>query len=395
MSAPIFLLAACLVAAAIAAAHLVVMREPPGEQLPTARFVPSGASIVRMLTTVPTDRWLLATRVAAVLLIGLAFARPHLPHRRVPLITIVAVDRSRAVRDIREAAESARAVLNTATRSADSAAARATSVLIPFDTSAAVVTGPHVGDTLSRLRRSDASGSLTTALVRALRVASGRRNDADSIALALVSPVRADEVDAALEPVRALWPGPVRLVRIGEQSPMTAHSIQPTLDWPADGHVAGASQRSVADTVGALVVGDVVVVRPFVRRWLPDTSGARVIGRWVDGLPAAVERPTPAGCTREVAAPIDTGGSLAGDPDLAHLIRTLHEPCNESVGRETRTSAVDPLSPENGAVGVPSAAFQSMPIKSNALSVALLVGAVIMLGFETWMRARPGAPRAV
>ncbi len=394
MTAPIYFLAACVAAVVVGVAHFIVLREPPGERLPTARFVPIGPSIVRSFTPVPTDRWLLASRIAAVLLIGLAFARPHLPRRRAPLVTIVAVDRSRAVQDPREAADSARRVLNGAARATAHGMAPSTSVLIPFDTAAAIVSGPTGGDTLSRLRRSDARGSLTSALVSALRVASGWRDRADSIALTIVSPVRADEVNAALTSVRALWPGTVRLIRIAAQPPTPAVGRSPAIDWPRDGHVAGASRRTGIDTVGALVLGDLVVARPFERRWAPDTTGARVIGRWVDGAPAVVERATATGCSRAVAAGIDTGRGLVRDPDLAQLVRTIHAPCAASVGAEMRALPPDLWPSTNGALRVAAAAIPATSVESNRLSWLLLALALVLVVIEMGIRARRGALRA-
>ena len=392
MTAPIYVVAACLAAIVVAIAHCIVMREPPGAQLPTARFVPAGPSIVRSFTSVPTDPWLLAARVAAVLLIGLAFARPLLPHRRAPVAAIVAVDRSNAILDPREAADSARNALEANSRST-SRGAPSISALIAFDTAAAVVPGPAAQDTLSRLRRSAAPGSLTAAMVAALRVASGWRTDADSITLTIVSPVRADEVDAAIEPVRALWPGQVQLIRIAAQPPGPSAGVPPTIDWPADGHVARAVPRSVVDTVGALVVGHLVLVRRFERRWEPDTTGARVIGRWVDGAPAIIQRATATGCSRDVAAAIDTGYGVIRDPDLAQLVGALRAPCDASVGNAVRTLPGGLWPPTTGGFRVAAAALPATAIESNRLSLLLLVGALALLLIEMGIRAHRGAPR--
>ena len=392
MTAPIYVVAACLAAIAVAIAHFIVMREPPGGQLPTARFVPAGPSIVRSFTSVPTDPWLLAVRVAAVLLIGLAFARPRLPHRRAPVAPIGAGDGSEPNMEPREAADAARKALDAISRTAGRGAPPI-SALIAFDSAAAIVTGPATQDTLSRLHRSEASGSLTAAMVAALRVASGWRNDADSIALTIVSPVRADEVDGALEPVRALWPGHVQLIRIAAQPQRASTGASPTIDWPADGHVARAVPRPVIDTVGALVVGDLVVVRRFERRWEPDTAGARVIGRWVDGAPAIIQRSTATGCSRDVAAAIDTGRGVLHDPDLAQLVRALRAPCDASVAKAARALPGDLWPPTTDGFRVAAAALPVTPVESNRLSVVLLIVALALLLIEMGIRARRGAPR--
>ena len=129
--------------------------------------------------------------------------------------------------------------------------------------------------------------------------------------LTLVSPLTAEEVDAATDSIHALWPGAVRLVRV-RASPVDSGGTPATVDWPADGHAAGTVARSAADTEGALVAtgsGRLVVVSPFVRKWRFDSVGdARVVLRWVDGEPAAVERAEGTGCVRHVAVPVPTEG---------------------------------------------------------------------------------------
>src|SRR5262249_29498905 len=162
---------------------------------------------------------------------------------------------------------------------------------------------------------------------------SALRDAADSIELAIVSPLAEEELDAATDSVRALWPGAVRIVPVaisraagrraaivvigsrgdpirlvvaqsrasptvwvvrGEPSAADtawARSGRAVVLWPADGRPFGWAVRRDADTVGALIAGDVTVVAPFVRRtafagvrgaFQPTTARRRVIARWVD-----------------------------------------------------------------------------------------------------------------
>jgi hypothetical protein len=392
VTAPFYLVAAGLLAAAVTALHFIVFREPPGEQLPTARFIPVGRSIVRMVATAPNDRLLLALRVAAILLIGLAFAGPRLPQRRVPLLSIVAIDRSSAVHDVREVADSAREWLATPTGGARRSTTAAASVLIAFDSTASVVDG-SVADTLDQWRRSAARGSLTAALVTARRVAARWVDRADSIEVTVVSPARDDEVDAALPAVRALWPGGVRLVRVSAE-PAGAHVTggRPTIDWPADGHVAGASPRATVDTVGALVVGDLVAVRAFERRWQPDTTGARVVGRWVDGEAAVIERQIPTGCTRDVAVAADTAQDQLRHPVFARLVRALQEPCGSAIGSETRAPPPELWRTSGGAVRIAAIALGPPSGSTSRLPVVLLALALLALMVELLLRTPKGGP---
>jgi hypothetical protein len=391
VTAPFYLVAAGLIAAAVGALHFIVFREPHGEQLPTARFIPVGPSIVRMFAAVPNDRWLLALRVAAILLIGLAFAGPRMPQPRVPLLSIVAVDRSSAVHNVREVADSAREWLVTPAGGARRGPATSASVLIAFDSAASVVDG-SVADTLSRWRRSPVRGSLTTALATARRVAARWVDRADSVELTVVSPVRDDEVDAALPAVRTLWPGGVRLVRVsaeavGAQLP----GSRPTIDWPGDGHIAGATPRVTVDTVGALVVGDLVAVRAFERRWQPDTTGARVIGRWADGEAAVVEREMPTGCARDVAVAVDTADDQLQHPAFARLVRALHEPCGSAIGSQMRAPPAD-LWTSGGAARIAATTLGPPSGSASRLPVVLLALALLALLIELLLRTPTGAP---
>ena len=245
-AAPGFLVAALAVAAAAVALHLLVLRPPPASRLPTARFVPPAPSMVRRLETWPRDRALLALRVATILLAGLAFAGPALSARPTRGTRLIAVDSSGASRD-------------SATRDR-----RASDVVIPFD------------------------ASLSDALLGARRAVAQLR--ADSIELIIISPFATSSVDAATAAIRAQWPAAIRTVRVALSAPLPHHA---RIHW--------SLPVGLVDTVGAVIMGDVVAVAPFTRARTYRVPEGRIIARWVDGTPAAAERVSGNSCEREIA----------------------------------------------------------------------------------------------
>lgn len=245
LAAPGFLVAALAVAAAVVALHLLVLRPPPSSRLPTARFVPPAPSLVRRRDTWPRDRALLALRVATIVLAGLAFAGPALSARPVRGTRIVAVDTS-------------------VMASRDSAAhyLRASDLRLPFD------------------------GSLSGALVGARRAVARLR--ADSVELVIVSPFATSGSDAATAALRAQWFGAIRTVRVASSPAALGHAAVSWVTLPGD-------------TVGAVIVDGAVTVAPFTQPRNYHLGEGVVIARWVDGTPAAVERPILRNCAREIA----------------------------------------------------------------------------------------------
>jgi Aerotolerance regulator N-terminal len=358
--APLFFYAALGVATVTAALHFIVTRQPVSRMLPTARFVPR--STVRVTTIAPPqDLLLLAARVLAILALGAAFARPVILPRHRTVTRIVLADDSRAVGNIASVRDSARALL----RDGDA--------LVVFDSSAHV--SAHAADTLAHLARSTAEGRLSSALIVALREASRIRAGSDSIELVLVSPLRAREFDGATMAIRGLWPGRIRIVSIAVRadsslrtngvavraaagdpillaasigglasndtsvrlardgatladSRWAAAGARTLIRWPATSLPTGWTARARADTATAVVAGDAAFVYPLERRWQVDTAGsARVVARWIDGTPAAVERSAGAGCVRDVAIPVPARGDVMLRPSFARLMRALLAPC--------------------------------------------------------------------
>ncbi len=360
--APGFLLAAVLAAGVVTGLHFLVTRPPVRAWLPTARFIPEAAVTVRTLARRPEDLRLLALRVLALLLAGAAFARPVRVGPRVALVRIILADRSRAVARPDEVADSLRALRAPA------------DLVIPFDRAPA----RRAPDSLGGAGQDPLRGALAPALVAALRSASAVGRTADSLELVVISPLLAEEWDAAVPALRALWPGRARLVRVtarrdtvparagiqlgagvpeplatlvaaaglgGATAPLTrlvgdlpgaadtawAAAGGVVLQWATVGAPAAFEARAVPDTVGAVAWGAEALVQGFPRPWRarPVAAGSRVVARWVDGEPLALEQPLGRGCVRALALPLPARGDLVLRPALGRLLGHLAGPCGD------------------------------------------------------------------
>lgn len=318
--APVFLYAAIAAAAVIVALHFLVVRQPRSSILPTARFVPDTPATTVSSASRPSDVLPMVLRVITLLAVGAALAKPIVQPSRRAKANVVLVDVSRSIADSIGLRDSARSV------HVDGDA------VVLFDSSAHLITA-NVGDSLRSLLPTNRRGSLSAALVAALRAGSTIRERADSVQLVIVSAFAHEEFDAATDSIRALWPGGARLVQIKSSATsnveaaariqtnahvadplgITASLVGPRvagnlfidrtesglptpaailIDWPQTARPRGAIARSVTDTVGGVVARDATVIAPFARRWsYPADSlrGAEVIARWVDGEPAAIE----------------------------------------------------------------------------------------------------------
>lgn len=418
---PGFLAVAGSIASAAVILHFIVTREPDVLRLPTARFAPERAIQARARALEPSDLLLLAIRVALVLAAGAALARPVVSPARRDLIRIVLLDRSRAAVNARESVDSARTVLGQR------------DILILFD-SATTVVASNAADSLSRLSLSGRPGRLSTGLIGALRAASRVRNQADSIELVVISPLAAEEIDAATDSLRNLWPAQIRFIRSTARSDLPAPAV--TFDGPRDdplrlalpfgsatvgvgatrlirrlgstadsvwaaetGHAlvvwptsrevpAGWTARAT-DTVGAVVAGPVVVVAPFARRLSWGPRNGRIVARWVDGAPAAVEEPRGAGCIRTVTIEVPAVGDLVLETRFAQLVASLTGPC----GGETTLAPLDEVTIARlgGSFGSRRAPANGFPAPGQAPSPWakwLLVTAVFLAAAEMLLRRR-------
>src|SRR4029079_6316081 len=175
-----------------------------------------------------------------------------------------------------------------------------------------------------------ARGNQSAALIAAMRAGSSLRDRADSMALVIVSPLAADELDAATDSVRRLWPGGAKIVRAGAREGVVDSTQPPSVSWPLTGRPDRALARANRDTVGAVVAGNALLVAAFERRWsysADSIRGAEVIARWVDGEPAGIEWPTATGCRRSVAVPVTQAGDLVLRADYKRFASAISADC--------------------------------------------------------------------
>jgi Aerotolerance regulator N-terminal len=365
--APAFLFGALAVAAGIVALHFIVTRQPPASILPTARFVPDSAATATARDTRPSDLLLMLLRVLVILAAGAALAKPILNPAKQSKVRVFLVDASRAVASSVEVTDSVRPLY----RKGDE--------IIVFD-SAARSLGSKAGDSLAAFHLSDTQGNLSAALIASLRAGSERGRGTDSLELVIVSPLVAEEYDAATDSIRKLWPGRARVIRVAARADSgnkvangdlsihgdTADPLLVTVSlaaktrrttsvrivrsatitpddsawmtlpdhalvvWPASEKPRFSVARNTADRVGGVTAGEVRLLAAFDRRWVfskDSLKGSRVIARWVDGDPAAIERKAGEGCIRSVAIPVTSVGDLVVRTDFVRLVEALSVRC--------------------------------------------------------------------
>jgi hypothetical protein len=417
--APGYFVASLVVAAAIVALHFIVTRQPRAGILPTARFVPDTRATTVARARRPSDLLVMMCRVLLVLAAGAGLAKPVLTPSRGAEARVILVDVSRSARDSLAMRDSVRATY------------RNQDAVVLFDSSARVVAG-NVSDTLGALRPTSLRGNLSAALIAALRAGSIFRDRADSLELVIVSPVAKEELDAASDSIRTLWHGRARLIRIGAATPDS--SVSGTLEisaaaddplavtvgltgnapntgglidrtnvetesrrsrgaligWPASTRPRFAVQRAVRDTVGGVMAGESVVVSTFDRQWsYPADSlrDAEVIARWVDGEPAAIEKPDGAGCIRSVAVPVTPVGDFVIRRDFVRFVSSLSQSC----ARITSLIPADPavIARLEGKGGLaPRAAFQPLTDAYSGLAPWLFALAIAAVIAELFVRRR-------
>jgi hypothetical protein len=368
---PVFLWGAIAAAIGIITLHFLVTKQPKASVLPTARFVPDSPATATARDARPSDLLLMLLRIIVVLAAGAALAKPIMKPGKEPLRRIFLVDVSRSVVTVGEATDSV------------AAAYRDGDLVVAFDSSVRVL-GPDLRDSLSSVRVADTRGNLSAALIASLRAASDLRDKADSIELVIVSPLLAEEHDAATDSIRKLWPGRARIARVaaradsstiagstGAEVSIVADQTDPLaisvslasrrraqlsarvvrratmtsedstwmvsgdralILWPVAERPRFAITRVPPDMSGGLLSGKARVVSAFERRWsFPDDSvrGNRVTGRWADGQPAVVEKRMGSGCLRSVAIPVTLAGDLVIRPEFVRLVEAIAAPCGD------------------------------------------------------------------
>jgi len=421
--APLWLAAAGAAALGAVALHFITTQRPPASPLPTARFVPQGDARASSRAARPTDLLLLLLRCAAILLLGAAFAGPVTHARGTSLARVILVDRSRgSLADVRDSTLAL--TQSDAGRSAD--------VVVLFDSSATIVTS-SVPDSLRAPAARRSRGSLTAGLVTARRAAADLSERADSVELVIVSPLTADEIDAASMSTLERWPGRARLVRTTAAPATTAaitlvsgesdDALRPAisaLNYTASNSAAGHAGRagtavtirvlrarlvgadSAAARDGAAVVlwphagtttpaaqglwaGNATLVSPLERMALPEVaSGGRVIARWADGAPAAIESPLGRGCIRTIGVGVPAAGDVTLQPAFIGVARALLAPCD---GANVGAAVSDSIARQFARPGPAAAAAALRPDDDRSpLAPWLLGGALVLLIGELFAR---------
>lgn len=419
-ASPLFAWIAAGGALATIALHLLAWRRPPETPLPTARFVPNAPVRTVSRAVRPADLALLALRVVLLLLVGGALAGPAFVSKASGVARVIVVDRSRVSVGSTGVADSARTML------------RAGDALVVFDSAARVVKNA-TSDSLTASTPSSATGSLSTALVVAIRAARGLQAQRDSVEIVVVSPFATEEVDAATGPIRRTWRGLVRRVRAGAPPPNDSTGGRPDVrapagdavaaalalagnapssgdvrvirdeitaqdsvwaraghalvQWPATALPTGWRRRTTNDTAFAVTAseghqqrfdmgpGAATVVGAFARTVTPPAG--RTIARWQDGEPAVTEASLGAGCVRSVGVPVAAAGDLALSPAFRRFASRMVERCG---GRRSWVAAPDStvdalLAAEPRSVG--REALAGTPTSPSRLTKVLLILAVL------------------
>ena len=415
---PRWLVAAGVVAAGVAVLHLIARHFPPVAMLPTARFIPARRARAVSRTVRLSDLLLLLLRVALVLAAGAALARPVLEPRRRAVARVLVLDRSSAVASLAEGLDSARAL------------AREGDAIVVVDSSAREV-DTRALDSLPRVGSGAGGGTLPAALHIARRAAARLEAGADTLELAVVSPLARDSWDRATPELLERWPGPARAARIALRTDSAAASgvavrgerddpiavaagllgvrradatvrivrdapVAADSAWARDGERALVlwprepgtlwTARERVDTVGAVIAGDAVMVAPLVRDVEPPEG--RAVAHWVDGEVAATEQPLGRGCVRAVAVTIPSVGDLALRPDFGRLATALGARCG---GARDAGALTDAEVTRYFAVGT------RPPRTATGTSLApwLLALALLLAVAEPFARRRRAAAEAV
>ena len=379
--APLWLAVAAVAAAGIFALHLITTRRPPAAPLPTARFVPGGEARAASRATRPTDVPLLLLRLLALVLLGAAFARPVARAGGASMARVVILDRSRsALADVRDSALSI---------------VREGDAVVLADSAARPVRNGAL-DSLRTLQPNGSAGSISAALVAARRAARELTGRADSVELVIVSPLTADEFDAATAPLAAAWPGRVRVVR-SRAAPMTAivearvvtsalsvADSQSARDGAAVVHWPPLAEGRAPSAEGVWVRGTTLVA--LLGRWPIDTAGTP-IARWADGAPAVIERSIGRGCIREVGVGVPATGDLTLRPAFVRFRNSITRGCG---ARSAKDIPVDSGTAALARAGAAASARQFSDDASSPLAPWLLAAAALALVAEWLARRRAG-----
>ena len=422
LAAPGLFVAALVAAAVVVGLHLLARRERRAEPLPTARFVPIdlASSVIRLDQW--RDRALLALRVAAILTIGLAAARPIWTRRAVGTMRVILVDRSSPT-------ASSHAVLASVRALAQGAGV----TIIAFDTVPRIVPRDALGrDLTDGLAPTVGQASISAGLIAGIREGLALRRRYQRVELHLVSPLTAGAVDAATLGVRGQWPDSLFVHRVPAVEIATSRlSVDVALaqDDPigaairlalslgdADGSASVRMRRGLPsaqdvawgqrgrhvlvswpertapdmpDTLAALATTNGTVVAYFAKS--PASTAGEPIAWWSDGALAATEGPNGDGCIRMIGFAPPVAGDGAVSFGMQRLMRRLAAPCGAVIDASPLSAGplAELVAPAQRltADGVPLAAAER-----SWIAVWLLVGGLLLLVAEWRVRDRPWPP---
>jgi hypothetical protein len=112
-----------------------------------------------------------------------------------------------------------------------------------------------------------------------------------------------------------------------------------------------------------------------------------VIARWVDGEPAAVEKPDGTGCVRSVAIPVTPVGDFVIRRDFVRLVASLSRPCAR-VTSLIPANLADIAKLEGKGGLAPRAAFQPLTDAHSDLAPGLFALALAAAIGELFVRRR-------
>ena len=351
--APGWIAAAAVAALGVLAIHFIAWRLPRAVKLPTARFVPDEPARLAARTLRPSDLGLMALRVGIIMLGGLALARPSRAVAPRGTATVVAIERTGDSTSVRD---SLRGIPDVDYVS-----------YVVFDTAAQVLS--DLPGALSATGATSSAGpSLSVGLLTAIREARRLTRDYERVSIVLASAFTRDAFDQATSPVRSTWNDSIRVVRlpVRPQVPIeTGTEVVSTDDDPvaagfrlarAHGLLRGVSRvvraaatpgdNAFAAAGGALLLwprlttgnervdgihaGDATAIGHFMRL-PPSGDSGRVIARWIDGTPAALESASGSGCIRRIRFDVPDLGDFVLTTSFQRLVAALAAPCGDVV----------------------------------------------------------------
>jgi hypothetical protein len=145
--------------------------------------------------------------------------------------------------------------------------------------------------------------------------------------------------------------------------------------WPRGVANAVLPARPNPDSTGALAVNGQMVIAPFAR--VRRAPAGRPVAHWVDGEPAASERPLGAGCLRSVAVDVAEAGDLVLRPAFHRVARELLRPCGAAPGSPVTPAQLASLG-RDGPLA-PANAFATRGASARSTAAPWLWGAALVL----------------